>query len=72
VQAFQHCVQTFGHQSTWLAMIDNDEFLFSPESLDLREILVDCDEDTILLKVRRLGDGNVCHTGTRTCFRPLA
>jgi phosphoribosyl-AMP cyclohydrolase len=26
----------------------------------------------VLLKVKRLGDGNVCHTGTRTCFRPLA
>ena len=34
-------------------------------------MLVDCDEDTVLLKVRRLGDGNVCHTGTRTCFKPL-
>jgi phosphoribosyl-AMP cyclohydrolase len=31
-------------------------------------ILQDCDEDTVLLKVERLGDGNVCHTGERTCF----
>ena len=30
--------------------------------------LIDCDEDTLLLKVRREGDGNVCHTGRRTCF----
>jgi phosphoribosyl-AMP cyclohydrolase len=30
--------------------------------------LVDCDDDTVLLKVRRLGDGNVCHTGERSCF----
>ena len=30
--------------------------------------LVDCDDDTVLLKVKRLGDGNVCHTGERTCF----
>ena len=36
-------------------------------------ILVDCDEDTVLLKVRREGSGNVCHTGERTCFsRELA
>jgi len=35
------------------------------------DMLVDCDDDTVLLKVKRLGDGNVCHTGTRTCFRPL-
>ena len=30
--------------------------------------LVDCDDDTVLVKVKRLGDGNVCHTGTRSCF----
>jgi phosphoribosyl-AMP cyclohydrolase len=32
------------------------------------EMLVDCDEDTVLLKVERLGSGNVCHTGARSCF----
>jgi phosphoribosyl-AMP cyclohydrolase len=31
-------------------------------------ILVDCDHDTLLLKVKRLGAGNVCHTGERSCF----
>ena len=31
-------------------------------------MLVDCDDDTVLVKVKRLGDGNVCHTGERTCF----
>jgi phosphoribosyl-ATP pyrophosphohydrolase/phosphoribosyl-AMP cyclohydrolase len=40
----------------------------SGNKLQVREILVDCDEDTVLVKVTRLGDGNVCHTGTRTCF----
>ena len=30
--------------------------------------LVDCDDDTVLLKVRPLGSGNVCHTGERSCF----
>jgi phosphoribosyl-AMP cyclohydrolase len=30
--------------------------------------LIDCDDDTVLVKVKRLGDGNVCHTGERTCF----
>jgi phosphoribosyl-AMP cyclohydrolase len=29
---------------------------------------VDCDEDSVLLKVKRLGEGNVCHTGARSCF----
>jgi phosphoribosyl-AMP cyclohydrolase len=36
--------------------------------LAVTEILVDCDDDTLLVKVKRLGDGNVCHTGQRTCF----
>jgi len=39
--------------------------------LQVVEMLTDCDDDTVLVKVRRLGDGNVCHTGTRTCFRPF-
>ena len=43
----------------------------SGNKLQVLEILVDCDEDTVLLKVKRLGSGNVCHTGARTCFRPL-
>ena len=40
----------------------------SGNTLEVVEMLVDCDEDTLLLKVRRHGDGNVCHTGERTCF----
>lgn len=36
----------------------------------VQEILIDCDEDTLLLKV--IQDGAACHTGNRTCFyRPL-
>ena len=45
----------------------------SGNRLQVLELLTDCDDDTVLLKVNRLGDGNVCHTGERTCFyRPLA
>ena len=40
----------------------------SGNQLQVVETLVDCDDDTLLIKVTRLGDGNVCHTGTRTCF----
>jgi phosphoribosyl-AMP cyclohydrolase len=40
----------------------------SGNRLAVTEILVDCDDDTVLVKVRRQGDGNVCHTGERTCF----
>ncbi len=43
----------------------------SGNSLAVQQIFVDCDADTVLVKVKRLGDGNVCHTGTRTCFREM-
>jgi phosphoribosyl-AMP cyclohydrolase len=41
----------------------------SGNRLRITSILIDCDDDTVLLKVTREGDGNVCHTGERTCFR---
>jgi len=40
----------------------------SGNRLAVRQLFVDCDEDTVLIKVAREGDGNVCHTGERTCF----
>ena len=40
----------------------------SGNRLAVRELLIDCDEDTVLIKAERQGDGNVCHTGERTCF----
>ena len=33
----------------------------------IREIRIDCDNDTVLLKVDQLG-GAACHTGYRSCF----
>jgi phosphoribosyl-AMP cyclohydrolase len=33
----------------------------------VREILIDCDGDTVLLKVEQVGDA-ACHTGKRSCF----
>ena len=32
----------------------------------LKEIWIDCDEDSLLIKVEQIG--NVCHTGNKTCF----
>lgn len=32
----------------------------------VKEILIDCDEDTVLLKVEQ--DGAACHTGKYSCF----
>jgi phosphoribosyl-AMP cyclohydrolase len=44
----------------------------SGNRLQVQQMLVDCDDDTLLVKVTRLGAGNVCHTGARTCFsRPF-
>jgi phosphoribosyl-AMP cyclohydrolase len=40
----------------------------SGNRLAVRQLLVDCDDDTVLVKAAREGDGNVCHTGARTCF----
>ncbi len=33
----------------------------------VKEIRIDCDNDTVLLKVEQLG-GGACHTGYRSCF----
>lgn len=33
----------------------------------IHEILVDCDDDTVIYKVEQLG-GAACHTGHRSCF----
>jgi phosphoribosyl-ATP pyrophosphohydrolase/phosphoribosyl-AMP cyclohydrolase len=40
----------------------------SGNRLQVRQVLLDCDEDTVLFKVRREGDGNVCHLGRVSCF----
>ena len=40
----------------------------SGNRLQVTRMLIDCDDDTLLVRVKRLGDGNVCHTGSRTCF----
>ena len=34
---------------------------------EIRAIYLDCDEDTILLKVKQIGDA-ACHLGYRSCF----
>lgn len=39
----------------------------SGKTQEVREILVDCDSDTVLLKVKQIGDA-ACHEGYRSCF----
>jgi phosphoribosyl-AMP cyclohydrolase len=40
----------------------------SGNRLSVVSLAVDCDEDTLLVRVRREGDGLVCHEGTVSCF----
>ncbi len=42
----------------------------SGNTLEVREILTDCDRDSLLLRVRPAGPA--CHRGTRSCFEPNA
>ena len=47
----------------------------SGNRLELISASTDCDTDSLLLRVRVLGEGVVCHEGTRSCFTraiPLA
>jgi len=40
----------------------------SGNRLEVVSAWTDCDRDTVLLRVRVLGAGIVCHTGSRSCF----
>jgi phosphoribosyl-AMP cyclohydrolase len=40
----------------------------SGNRLLVRQVMLDCDEDTVLVKVRREGEGNVCHLNRVSCF----
>ena len=40
----------------------------SGNTLKVIRLKTDCDDDTVLVRVQRQGDGNVCHTGERTCL----
>ena len=42
----------------------------SGNTLEVLEVLTDCDRDTLLLRVRPAGPA--CHLGTRCCFEPNA
>jgi len=66
--AFRHTLET-GRATYWSR--SRNELWIKGESSghtqEVAEILVDCDDDTVLLKVRQLG-GAACHEGYRSCF----
>ena len=39
LSAYRHCVRHYRRRARWLAFIDVDEFLFSPETVDIRPVL---------------------------------
>jgi len=39
----------------------------SGNTQNVKDILIDCDGDAVVLKVQQVG-GAACHTGNRTCF----
>jgi len=40
----------------------------SGNRLQVTDASTDCDHDSLLFRVNVLGDGKVCHNGTRSCF----
>ena len=40
----------------------------SGNRLQVTSLFTDCDDDTVLVQEQRLADGNVCHTGARSCL----
>ncbi len=40
----------------------------SGETFRVIELLIDCDQDCLLIKVKAEGKGLACHTGRRSCF----
>lgn len=43
----------------------------SGNRLAVVSLFTDCDDDTVLVRVNREGDGNVCHLNRRSCFVPM-
>jgi phosphoribosyl-AMP cyclohydrolase len=41
----------------------------SGNRLEVVTAWTDCDQDTVLFRVRVLGEGKVCHTGSTSCFK---
>jgi len=70
-EAWQHTL--LSGQATYFSRSRNTLWvkgLTSGHIQKVKEILIDCDSDTVLLKVEQVG-GAACHTGYRSCFHRL-
>ena len=71
----------FMNQAAWEATLSTGEATYYSRTRDtlwvkgktsgniqkVKEIRIDCDNDTVLLKIEQVGDA-ACHTGHRSCF----
>ncbi len=67
-EAWEHTLKT-GHATYWSRSRSElwEKGLTSGNVQIVKEILVDCDDDAIVYKVKQIGDA-ACHTGYRSCF----
>ncbi len=67
-EAFRRTLET---GKAWYYSRSRDKFWMKGESSgniqEVKEILLDCDADAIVVKINQIG-GAACHTGHRTCF----
>lgn len=66
--AFKHTLET--GKATYWSRSRNELWIkgeSSGNAQEVVEVLVDCDQDTVLLRVRQ-GGGAACHVGYRSCF----
>jgi len=47
LQAYEHCLKTHGNEADWIAFIDVDEFLFSPNAKLLPDVLAAFTQDVM-------------------------
>lgn len=66
-EALAHTLET--RQATYYSRSRQQQWVkgeTSGHTQHVREVRIDCDGDTVLLRVDQ--NGPACHTGTRTCF----
>lgn len=67
-EAWQHTLET--GKATYWSRSRNSLWVKGESSGNVqwvKEIRIDCDDDTVVLKVEQVG-GAACHTGHRSCF----